>query len=70
VSINSAGEVIGRLGTATISLGTTAGYIAPQPEILTVSPAKGSMNMPLNTIITATFSQALDPATVNSTNFR
>jgi hypothetical protein len=69
VSIDGSGQVTGLLGTGSISLSTTSGYTAPQPQVLTVSPVTGSTGVPLNARITATFSQALDPATVTSTNF-
>ncbi len=69
VSIDEAGQVSGLLGSATMNLSTVSGYTTPQPEVLTVSPSNGSTEIPLNAVITATFSEALDPATVNSTNF-
>ena len=69
VSIDDSGQVSGSLGSKSISLSTTGGYTAPQPQVLVVSPANGSVGVPLNGRIAATFSQALAPATVTSANF-
>ena len=69
VSIGSEGQVTGLLGRGQIKLSTTAGSPAPQPEVLSVSPDNGATGVALNAVITATFSQALDSATINSTNF-
>lgn len=69
VSIDGSGQVSGLLGTGSLSLSTSSGYTSPQPQVLTISPAGGSTGVPLNARITATFSQALDPATVTVANF-
>lgn len=39
------------------------------PTVVSTDPANGAVNVPLNKIITATFSMAMDPATINATTF-
>ncbi|MET0394621.1 MAG: Ig-like domain-containing protein [Chitinophagaceae bacterium] len=39
------------------------------PTVTSTDPANGAVNVPLNKIITATFSMAMDPATINATTF-
>jgi len=37
------------------------------PTIVSVSPANGATNVPINTAVNITFSEAMDPATINTT---
>ena len=54
--------------SVTWSFSTTA---ASQPPTVTaVTPLNGSTNVPANTLVTATFSKALNSATVNSATFK
>ena len=39
------------------------------PSVLSVTPADGTLDVALSTTVVATFSEALDPTTVNTTNF-
>jgi hypothetical protein len=39
------------------------------PTVTSTDPANGAVNVALNKIITATFSMAMDPATINATTF-
>lgn len=39
------------------------------PTVTSTDPANGALNVPLNKIITATFSMAMDPLTINATTF-
>ena len=39
------------------------------PTVLSSSPASNALNVPVTTVITALFSEALDPATINNTSF-
>ncbi|MDZ7807759.1 MAG: Ig-like domain-containing protein [Gracilimonas sp.] len=40
------------------------------PQIQSVSPSDGEQNVPVDVVISASFSEALDPASVNSSTFR
>jgi hypothetical protein len=42
----------------------------PPPTVTAMSPAAGATNVPLNTTISATFSEPIAPASVNATTFR
>ncbi|MBC7919259.1 MAG: Ig-like domain-containing protein [Rhodoferax sp.] len=42
--------------------------VAP-PTVSTVSPANGATNVPLNSAVNATFSEPMDPLTINSASF-
>ena len=48
---------------------TAAAPIALAPTVLSTMPANLATNVPLNRIITATFSQPMSPPTISSTNF-
>ena len=39
------------------------------PTVISVSPANGAVNVPLNSVITATFSSVMNPATLNTGSF-
>ena len=39
------------------------------PTVISTSPANGATGVPVNTEITATFSEAMDPTTINATTF-
>lgn len=39
------------------------------PLVVAASPADGAVNVPLNTVVTAAFSEAMDPATVTAATF-
>jgi len=72
VSVDGEGQVSGLLGKAVIRLSTTNGYPepqSPQPVLQSISPAKGSSGVPRNAVITARFSQPIDPVTLHSANF-
>ncbi len=64
------GQIGDYIGSTYIYLNGSSGYTAPQPEILYYSPANGQSDVGLNAPIVISFSQSLDPATVNSSNFR
>ena len=40
------------------------------PAVVATSPANGATNVPLNDIITVTFNQQINPATINSSSFK
>ena len=40
------------------------------PSVVATSPANGATNVPLNDIITVTFNQQINPATINSSSFK
>ena len=48
---------------------TAAAPIALAPTVLSTIPANLATNVPLNQIISATFSEPMNPATISSTNF-
>ena len=48
---------------------TVAAPIARAPTVLSTVPANLATNVPLNQIISATFSEPMNPATINSANF-
>jgi hypothetical protein len=66
--VNEVQEITGLLGTGNITL-RNDGFQAPQPVVVSVSPADGETGVGLNTTVVAEFSQPLDPATVTSANF-
>jgi hypothetical protein len=41
-----------------------------QPVVLSVSPVNGSTDVPVNAVVTATFSEAMDPATLTTATFK
>ena len=53
----------------TFTTGTTSCAPPPPPTVVSVSPAGGAAGVCPNTVITATFSEAMDPATINNTTF-
>jgi hypothetical protein len=69
VEVDDTGQVVGLIGSASVTLSGSTGYTAPQPSVVSVSPANGQSGVGLNVPIIAQFSQSLDPSTVNSTNF-
>jgi len=48
---------------------TVAAPIDVAPTVLSTIPLNLATNVPLNQVVTATFSEPMDPATINSTNF-
>ena len=64
VATNSSGSATSTVATVTV---TTAATTAP--TVTRFFPAKESRNIPLTTLVTATFSQAMDPATLTPTTF-
>ena len=42
---------------------------APPPTIISTAPARGATAVPVNTAISATFSETMNPATINGTTF-
>jgi hypothetical protein len=49
---------------------TTAAAVIPiAPTVLSTIPANLATNVPLNQVVSATFSEPMDPATINSTTF-
>ncbi len=67
--VDDNGLITGSLSYTSINLNGSSGYTAPLPVILTVSPSNGQSGAGLNTPVVASFSQSLDPATVNGNNF-
>ncbi|MEW6215404.1 MAG: Ig-like domain-containing protein, partial [Nitrospirota bacterium] len=63
------GQIGDFIGSKYINLNGSSGYTAPQPEVVYYSPANGQSNVGLNAPIVVSFSQPLDPSTVNSSNF-
>src|SRR6202166_1693428 len=53
----------------TFTTGTTSCAPPPPPTVVSVSPGGGAAGVCPNTVITATFSEAMDPATINNTTF-
>ncbi|MCU1270463.1 MAG: hypothetical protein JWN74_1757, partial [Acidobacteriaceae bacterium] len=53
----------------TFTTGATSCPPPPPPIVISVSPAAGAAGVCPNTVITATFSEAMDPATINNTTF-
>ena len=41
----------------------------PPPTVISVTPPNGAVGVCLNTVITATFSEAMNPATIDTTTF-
>jgi len=64
-------DVAGNALVGTFSSGFTTvavGDVTP-PTVVSTSPADGATNVPTTVVITATFSETMDPATVNATTF-
>ncbi|MDQ2833779.1 MAG: Ig-like domain-containing protein, partial [Acidobacteriota bacterium] len=60
--------------TNTVGVQPAASYTwsfttATQPTVIATVPANGATGVPTNQVLTATFSKALNPATVNATTF-
>ena len=53
----------------TFTTGATSCPPPPPPLVISVSPAAGAAGVCPNTVISATFSEAMDPATINTTTF-
>ncbi len=53
----------------TFTTGATSCPPPPPPTVVSVAPASGAAGVCPNTVITATFSEAMDPATINNTTF-
>jgi len=53
----------------TFTIGATSCPPPPPPIVISVSPAAGASGVCPNTVITGTFSEAMDPATMNDTTF-
>ena len=51
------------------SFTTAASIVAIPPTVTSTIPANLATNVPLNQIVSATFSKAMNPATINSTTF-
>ena len=49
---------------------TTGGGTPTTPTVLSHTPLDGALNVPLNGSFSATFSEAMDPATLNTTTFK
>jgi hypothetical protein len=49
---------------------TAASPVVVPPTVVLTDPANGATNVPLNQIVSATFSKAMDPATINSATFK
>jgi hypothetical protein len=48
---------------------TAAGPVTTPPTVLSTIPLNGASGVPLNQIVSATFSKAMNPATISSTTF-
>ena len=57
----------GRLGTSLASNFVWSFTTGTIPTVISTSPANGALNIPINRKITATFSEAMNPATVTTT---
>ena|GEM_PF-3243636 len=66
--VDDLGNVLSYLGSQTISLSGSAGAVAPQPKIVSVSPAQGSMGMGTNVPVVIGFSESLDFSTVTASS--
>jgi Ice-binding-like/Bacterial Ig-like domain len=53
----------------TFTTGTSACTPPPPPTVISVTPPGGAAGVCPNTVITATFSEAMEPATINDTTF-
>ena len=53
----------------TFTTGATSCPPPPPPLVISISPAAGAAGVCPNTVITATFSEAMDPATIDNTTF-
>lgn len=52
-----------------LALSATAGFTAPQPVVVALSPAHSETNVGTNAVVMAKFSQPLNPATVTPSTF-
>ena len=43
--------------------------IGPTPVVVTTIPTNGAVNVPINQVLSATFSQTMNPSTINTTTF-
>jgi len=55
--------------TTASSFTTTASADAAAPTVTAVSPANGTSGVPVNSTVTVTFSEAMDPTTITGTTF-
>jgi hypothetical protein len=69
VEVDDADRITGKIGETYLYLNGSSGYTAPQPVVLTASPVGGQWGVGLNAPVVASFSQSLNQATVNGSNF-
>src|SRR5205807_327399 len=62
-----AGNAMASQFTSTFT--TAAAPDTTPPTVLSTSPADGATNVPITTVVTATFSEAMDASTINGTTF-
>ena len=53
----------------TFTTGTSSCAPPPPPTVISVAPPSGAVGVCPSTVVTATFSEAMDPATINATTF-
>jgi hypothetical protein len=63
---DQAGNALAAPFTSTFTTTTTVDNF--RPSVVNISPASGSTGVPLNTVVTVTFDEPMNPGTVNSTN--
>jgi hypothetical protein len=56
--------------TASVSWSFTTAAAATPPTVVSVTPLSGATEVATTTIVTATFSEAMDPASINGNTFR
>ena len=62
LGINPVGGAISTVATLTVTEPTV-------PTVVSFSPANGTKNVPVTTLVTVTFSEPMDPATIKATTF-
>jgi hypothetical protein len=60
-------DLVGNAATTITNAGIT--FDSTRPTVSSVSPTNGAVNVSVNAAVTATFSEAMDPATINGTTF-
>jgi hypothetical protein len=61
---------VGLAGNYVWTFTTASAVLALRPTVISTIPLNGATGVPLNQIVSATFSTAMDPATMNSATFK
>lgn len=66
---NPAGNALASNFTWTFTTAATSCAAPPPPAVISVTPPNGAIGVCPNTVVTATFNEAMNPVTINTTTF-